>query len=79
MPPPIIDYLSADEETNVTIAQANTPLDDECRIIPDTVTVRVGGSGHRFPQIPAEQVALHGRFAEAGRFGRDGVDSVPRA
>ena len=27
------------------------------RIIPDQVTVRVGGSGHSFPQIPAEQVA----------------------
>ncbi|HRA47765.1 MAG TPA: DNA-directed RNA polymerase subunit beta, partial [Thermomicrobiales bacterium] len=51
-----IVYLSADKEKNVSIAQATTPLDDDFRIIPDTVTVRVGGSGHSFPQIPAEQV-----------------------
>jgi len=52
----IIDYLSADKETNVSIAQANTPLDDDFRLIPDTVIVRVGGSGHSFPQLPAESV-----------------------
>jgi len=34
----IIDYLSADKETNVSIAQATTPLDDDFRIIPDQVT-----------------------------------------
>ncbi|HET7056136.1 MAG TPA: DNA-directed RNA polymerase subunit beta, partial [Thermomicrobiales bacterium] len=53
----LIDYLSADKETNVSIAQASTPLEVNGRIIPDSVTVRVGGSGHSFPQIPAEQVA----------------------
>jgi DNA-directed RNA polymerase subunit beta len=53
----IIDYLSADKETNVSIAQASTPLEENGQIIPDQVTVRVGGSGHSFPQIPAEQVA----------------------
>ncbi len=51
----IIDYLSADREEQVTIAQANTPLDEHDRIIPDQVTVRIGG-GHRFPVIPAEDV-----------------------
>jgi DNA-directed RNA polymerase subunit beta len=51
----IIDYLSADREEQVTIAQANTPLDEFDRLIPDVVTVRVGG-GHRFPVIPAETV-----------------------
>jgi DNA-directed RNA polymerase subunit beta len=52
---PIIDYLSADREEQVTIAQANTPLDEHDRFIPDQVVVRVGG-GHRFPVIPAEDV-----------------------
>ncbi|MEA2598087.1 MAG: DNA-directed polymerase subunit beta, partial [Thermomicrobiales bacterium] len=52
---PIIDYLSADREEHVTIAQANTPLDEHDRFIPDQVVVRVGG-GHRFPVIPAEDV-----------------------
>jgi DNA-directed RNA polymerase subunit beta len=51
----IIDYLSADREEQVTIAQANTQLDENDRIVPEQVTVRVGG-GHRFPVIPAETV-----------------------
>jgi DNA-directed RNA polymerase subunit beta len=52
----IIDYLSADREEQVMIAQANTPLDEQNRLIPDQVVVRVGG-GHRFPVVPSEQVA----------------------
>jgi DNA-directed RNA polymerase subunit beta len=52
----IIDYLSADREEQVMIAQANTPLDVDGRLIPDQVTVRVGG-GHRFPVVPAQQVS----------------------
>ena len=52
----IIDYLSADREEQVMIAQANTPLDEHNRLIPNQVTVRVGG-GHRFPVVPSEQVA----------------------
>src|SRR5215210_3293934 len=52
----IIDYLSADREELVMIAQANTPLDEQSRLIPDEVVVRVGG-GHRFPVVPSEQVA----------------------
>src|SRR5687768_7401019 len=52
-----IDYLSADREEQVMIAQASTPLDDKNRLLPERVTVRVaGGGGHRFPQVPAEQV-----------------------
>jgi DNA-directed RNA polymerase subunit beta len=50
----IIDYLSADREEQVMIAQATTAVDEHNRIIEDTVTVRVGG-GHRFPQIAPEQ------------------------
>jgi DNA-directed RNA polymerase subunit beta len=52
----IIDYLPADREEGVMIAQANTPLDDEGRIIDDTVVVRLVTGGHRFPQVPSEQV-----------------------
>ncbi len=53
----IIDYLSADREEQVMIAQANTPLDEANRFIPDEVVVRVvGGGGHRFPHVAAEQV-----------------------
>jgi DNA-directed RNA polymerase subunit beta len=52
----IIDYLSADREEQVMIAQASTPLDESGRLIPDQVTVRISG-GHRFPVVPVEQVA----------------------
>jgi DNA-directed RNA polymerase subunit beta len=51
----IIDYLSADREEQVMIAQANTPLDEHSRLIPDQVVVRISG-GHRFPVVPSEQV-----------------------
>jgi DNA-directed RNA polymerase subunit beta len=51
----IIDYLSADREEDVMIAQANTPLDEQGRLIPEQVTVRMGG-GHRFPVVDAESV-----------------------
>ncbi|MGN6031525.1 MAG: DNA-directed RNA polymerase subunit beta [Thermomicrobiales bacterium] len=52
----IIDYLPADREENVMIAQADTPLDEQDRIAVDLVTVRLGSDGHRFPQVPPEQV-----------------------
>jgi len=51
-----IDYLPADREVSVMIAQANTPLDEKGRIAVDEVTVRLGSDGHRFPVVPAEQV-----------------------
>jgi DNA-directed RNA polymerase subunit beta len=51
----IIDYLSADREEHFMIAQANTEIDEDNRLVPEHVTVRVGG-GHRFPVVPAEQV-----------------------
>ena len=36
----IIDYMTADEEDNYVIAQANEPLDDEGRFVNERVTVR---------------------------------------
>jgi DNA-directed RNA polymerase subunit beta len=52
----IIDYLSADKEEGVMIAQANTPLDEQGRMAEDDVVVRLVTGGHRFPTVPAEQV-----------------------
>ncbi len=52
----IIDYISASREELAMIAQANTPLDENNRIIPDQVVVRVSG-GHSFPVVPVEQVS----------------------
>jgi DNA-directed RNA polymerase subunit beta len=57
----IIDYLSADREEKALIAQANTPLDEHSRLVPDDVIVRQIGAGDqgrlRFPEVPAEQVS----------------------
>jgi DNA-directed RNA polymerase subunit beta len=50
-----IDYLSADREANLHIAQANTPVDEFGRITATSVVVR-SGDGHRFPSVPPEQV-----------------------
>jgi len=52
----VIDYLPADREVSVMIAQANTPLDEKGRIDVNEVTVRIGSDGHRFPVVPPEQV-----------------------
>ncbi|MCC6703902.1 MAG: DNA-directed RNA polymerase subunit beta [Thermomicrobiales bacterium] len=51
----VIDYLSADREGTLHIAQANTPVDEFGRITAETVVVR-SGDGHRFPSVPAENV-----------------------
>jgi DNA-directed RNA polymerase subunit beta len=52
----LIRYLPANLEEDTMIAQANTPLDEHNRIAVDNVTVRLVKDGHRFPQVPAEQV-----------------------
>ncbi len=52
----IIDYLSADKEEGVMIAQANTPLDEGDRILEDEVVVRRVTDGHSFPTVNAANV-----------------------
>jgi len=52
----LIRYLPANLEEHSMIAQANTPLDEHNRIAVDNVTVRLVADGHRFPEVPAEQV-----------------------
>ena len=70
-----VDYLSAIEEGQYMIAQANADLDDKGRAHDDR---------SRAPQDESTLVApdrdrLHGRFAEADRFRRRLAYSVPRA
>ncbi|MCO5216288.1 MAG: hypothetical protein M9950_09070 [Thermomicrobiales bacterium] len=52
----IIDYLSADKEEGVLIAQANTELDERNRLIADEVVVRRVTGGHSFPTVSAANV-----------------------
>ena len=52
----IIDYLSADKEEGVLIAQANTELDEENRIVADEVVVRRVTGGHSFPTVNSANV-----------------------
>ena len=74
----IIDYLSADREEQVMIAQATTEVDEQNRIVEDTVTVRVGG-GHRFPQIAPEQCNYMDVSPKQVISVGYGPDSLPRA
>ena len=48
-----IDYLSADEEADCIIAQANAPLDDKGRFVNDTVLARCRSD---FPVTPPRQL-----------------------
>jgi DNA-directed RNA polymerase subunit beta len=51
-----IDYLSADREEDQLIAQANTDLDEQNRLVADEVVVRRVTGGHSFPTVPAHNV-----------------------
>lgn len=48
-----IDYLSADQEDEFTIAQANAPLDEQNRFVRDRVKSRLKGE---FPIVPPNDV-----------------------
>ena len=68
-------YLSAMEEGRYRVAQANVPLDDQGPLHrrPDRLPSR-----RRSAADHAGQGRLHGRVAEAARFGGRGADPVPR-
>jgi len=51
-----VEYLTADDEAEVVIAQANAPLDADNRFTEDTVLVRERGGGGEPVLIPAEDV-----------------------
>ncbi len=48
-----IDFLSADDEENLRVAQANAPLDEKGRFVRDRVQIRFRGD---FPLVEPEQV-----------------------
>ena len=68
-------YLSAMEEQQYSVAQANAAVDDD-----GNADRRPGGlpSRRRRRHGAARSRRLHGRVAEAARFGRRGADPVPR-
>ena len=67
-------YMTADEEDNYHVAQANTPLDEEGHFIHKKCirSLQRGNTG-----IREKQVRLHGCFSEDGILSRYGSDSVP--
>ena len=69
-----IEYLTADQEENYLIAQANTPIDDKGKFTDRTRHLPRQGRLHRCGTRPG---GLHGRFAEAARLGGRRPDSVP--
>ncbi|MEV7605385.1 DNA-directed RNA polymerase subunit beta [Paenarthrobacter sp. NPDC089322] len=51
-----VEYLTADDEAEVLIAQANAPLDSDKRFSEETVLVRARGGGGEPVLVPAEDV-----------------------
>ena len=70
-----VNYLSAMEEGRYTVAQANAVIDAQGQVHrrPDRVPSR-----RRRAAGAAREGRLHGRVAEAARFGGRGADPVPR-
>ena len=73
-----IAYLTADEEDNYVIAQANAKLNDDGTFAEDAVIVRYNKQADNILTMPSRACRLHGRFTEASCFGSDGSHSVPR-
>jgi DNA-directed RNA polymerase beta subunit len=71
-----IDYLSAIEESQYVIAQANATLNDKQQFTDDLVSCR---QPERIHALGAGQDSVHGRVAEADRVGGRVADPVPRA
>ena len=71
-----IHYLSAIEEGQYVIAQANATLDDEGRLVDSLVTCRHRNEAHALVAGPG---AVHGRLAQADCLGGGVVDSVSGA
>ena len=71
-----IVYLSADEEDRYAIAQANAPIDETGHFTESRVSVR---RQQKFLFEAPGPHRVHGRLAEADRFGLGRADPVPRA
>ncbi len=69
-----VQYLSAMEEGRYTVAQANAPIDARGRFTEELIVCRHAGD---VLQLRAGQGRLHGRVAEAARFGGGGAHPVP--
>ena len=71
-----VEFLSAIEENEYVIAQANAPHDDKGTLTEQFVAVPLPG---RIAAQAAVRNPLHGRLADADRVGRRGAGAVPRA
>ena len=69
-----IDYLSAIEEGQYVIAQANATLNEKGEFTDDLISCR---TQNEFTLSASGQDRFHGRVAEADRVGGGVVDSVP--
>ena len=69
-----VNYLSAMEESRYTVAQANATIDARGKFTEDLIVCRHAGD---VLMVAAREGRLHGRVAEAARFGGCGAHSVP--
>ena len=72
-----VRYLTADEEDEHVIAQANAPLTRDNHFSEERVLVRTKGGEVEY--VPAVRRGLHGRLGAPDGLGRDRDDPVPRA
>ena len=68
-----IVYLSALDEEDTVIAQANAPLDAHGKFTNESVSARIGGE---FTVVPRRKRALHGRLAQPAGVGGGLADPV---
>ena len=69
-----IHYLTADEEEQYVVAQANAPLDKEGKFLGEKIDGRHGAD---FVHVFSKPRGLHGCFAETNGIDCDGADPVP--
>ena len=72
-----VDYLSADEEDEHVIAQANAPLTPDSHFAEERVLVRTKGGEVEY--VPGDDVDYMDVSAAPDGLGRDRADPVPRA
>src|SRR5699024_6067574 len=64
-----IDYLTADEEDNYVVAQANAPLDEEGHFVNDEVIARFRGENTIVPKVQIDYLDVSPKQVVSGAIG----------
>ena len=69
-----IEFLTAEREDEVTIGQANAPIDERGKFLEERVKARFQSD---YPVVEPDKIQVHGCCSESNRERRCCVDSVP--